>query len=545
MAETQARGRKKVLDILKRVDRICEENKIRYTLLFDTLLSQFEDEGKSDWLNQISIGLLYPDYIKLMELIQADRDGVLYLFNRKSSKDFNALYTQICMESRVKLPEERKKDKPYYDYFIVAYPIMYGGNTLSEYKSLKRKIKYFNSCVEAVAPAPFPRGIKRKIRTIKKEIWYRRRKEKEEEMNEFLDFLSVYGTTPSKYVLIPSMVSLRGIMCLAETYADTIRCQFDGITVSCLQNQGIWLKACYSKIEKEKAMGSTANRAVLEGPETLRRVQMVALENLCEFDRICRKYEIPYILAAGTLLGAVRHKGFIPWDDDIDVFMLNEEWKKFEQAAKEEMDQTKFFLRTQETDIDNNLVLYQIKRNRTMYIKGGREQFNTHRGIAIDIIPFFNSPKSRIIFFLQDRICHFLKTMTWAHMGSGSEKKKIRRAYYELLAKVSNKKSYGAFYRMANLVKKPGPYLTYLCMIRNPYKKGFNQRKYFEDICEVEFEGHKFPAPREYDDFLQHSYGKDYMKLPLPRHRVNHHLPYKIQLDGLYEYLSSTNEKTF
>ncbi len=536
MTETQPRGRKKVLDILKIVNRICEENKIQYTLLFDTLLSQSEEEGKSDWLKNISIGLLYPDYIKLMELIQDDRDGVLYLFNRKSSKDFNALYTHICMESRVKLPEERKKDKPYYDYFIVAYPVIYGGNTLSEYNSLKRKIKYYNSCLEAVAPVPFQKGIKKNLRSLKKRIWCRRKREKEQEMSEFFKFLSVYGAIPSKYVLIPSVISLNGIMCLAETYRNTIRCRFDGIDVYCLKEKGRWLKDCYSKSEKERVMGNIANRAILEGPETIRRVQLVALENLCEFDRICRKYEIPYILAAGTLLGAVRHKGFIPWDDDIDIFILNDEWIKFEKAAKKEMDQSKFFLRTQETDIDNNLVLYQIKRNRTTYIKGGREQFNTHRGIAIDIIPFFNSPRSRILFFLQDKICRFFKTMTWAHMGSGSEKKKILRAYYKLLTKVSNKKSYGAFYRMANLVKEPGPYLTYLCVIRNPYKKGFNQRKYFEDICEVEFEGHKFPAPREYDDFLQHCYGKDYMKLPLPRQRVNHHLPDKIQLDGLYEY---------
>lgn len=262
---------------------------------------------------------------------------------------------------------------------------------------------------------------------------------------------------------------------------------------------------------------------------------MVALEILCEFDRVCKAHNIKYILAAGTLLGAVRHQGFIPWDDDIDVFMLNEEWLKFEKVAETELDQERFFLRTQKTDQDDNLVFGQIKRNGTVYVKDGRSAFNTHKGIAIDILPFYNSPDSRIMFEIQNALCSFFKTMTWAHMGSGSERNWLKRKYYECIAKVSNKKSYQLYYKWANMVKDRKDFLAYFLWL-NPYHRGFNQRKYFENLCEIEFEGHRFPAPQEYDEFLRFLYGDDYGKLPKPQNRINHHLPADIELNGLYEY---------
>ena len=78
--------------------------------------------------------------------------------------------------------------------------------------------------------------------------------------------------------------------------------------------------------------------------KTLRQLQMIELEMLIEVDRICKKCEIKYNIIAGTLLGAVRHGGFIPWDDDADVAMLRPEYEKFRNACKTELDTSRFYL---------------------------------------------------------------------------------------------------------------------------------------------------------------------------------------------------------
>ena len=84
--------------------------------------------------------------------------------------------------------------------------------------------------------------------------------------------------------------------------------------------------------------------------DLLQRLRPLWLDMLLEVDRICRKHNIKYSLDGGTLLGCIRHKGFIPWDDDVDVIMLREEYEKFVAVCKNELDTEKFFLQDFRTD---------------------------------------------------------------------------------------------------------------------------------------------------------------------------------------------------
>lgn len=115
----QFKGRKYTRNILKKVDTICRENKLSYTLLFTTLLSQYEEQKEANWLSDITIGMLYADYLKLVTILEKGVDPDLYVLNKEKDPSFNALYSYICMRSMVKLPEDRSKDHMYYDYLYV------------------------------------------------------------------------------------------------------------------------------------------------------------------------------------------------------------------------------------------------------------------------------------------------------------------------------------------------------------------------------------------------------------------------------------------
>ena len=122
---------------------------------------------------------------------------------------------------------------------------------------------------------------------------------------------------------------------------------------------------------------------------TLRDVQKVQLEILLEFDRICRKHGLKYLLFAGTLLGAVRHKGFIPWDDDIDVCMLRGDYERFLTVCKDELS-AELFLQTTDTDREYPLQFAKLRKNNTRFVEKSMSDLKIHHGVFIDIFPLDN-----------------------------------------------------------------------------------------------------------------------------------------------------------
>ena len=116
----------------------------------------------------------------------------------------------------------------------------------------------------------------------------------------------------------------------------------------------------------------------------LRKAQMVMLTILIEFDKICEKHKIMYWIDYGTLLGAIRHKGFIPWDDDIDISIPRKEYNRLLHVIESELPETMFF-QTKKTDptFCNNIARIRDKNSimHVDYYKG------EHSGIFIDIFP--------------------------------------------------------------------------------------------------------------------------------------------------------------
>ena len=129
----------------------------------------------------------------------------------------------------------------------------------------------------------------------------------------------------------------------------------------------------------------------------LRALQLIELEGLKEIDRICRKYNIKYSLGGGTCLGQVRHGGFIPWDDDIDIDMTTENYRKFLEVAQKELNPNKFFLRCTYSDKKHLRSTARLELKYTnIAIKNWQKQ-NMHVGIFIDIFEWSYLPNNRFL----------------------------------------------------------------------------------------------------------------------------------------------------
>ena len=123
-----------------------------------------------------------------------------------------------------------------------------------------------------------------------------------------------------------------------------------------------------------------------------KQIQNILLSILKDFDSFCKENDIKYFVVAGTALGVVRHKGFIPWDDDIDVGMDHHNYQKFLKLAKNNMNSQKYFVQNYDTEKNINNTYTKIRLNNSIYCEKSAKKMNIHKGFWIDIFPFYNIP---------------------------------------------------------------------------------------------------------------------------------------------------------
>lgn len=256
--------------------------------------------------------------------------------------------------------------------------------------------------------------------------------------------------------------------------------------------------------------------------EELKQLQRVELEMLIEVDRICRKYDIKYSLDGGTLLGAVRHKGFIPWDDDIDLIMLREEYVKFKKACEEELDTTRFFLQDYQTDIHYRWGYEKIRRNNTRFIRKGQEHLKQHPGVFIDIFVADNVPDNYFIRRVHYFLCFLIRKTLYSEVGKQSDVNGFLKMVYTLLSKIPRDRVFDVRNWLADVSNKKRTELISHYTLQYPKSCKYGlPRLCFDEFIEVEFEGRKFPGFKNYDIYLSRHYG-DYMKLPPEEDRIPH-----------------------
>lgn len=262
----------------------------------------------------------------------------------------------------------------------------------------------------------------------------------------------------------------------------------------------------------------------------LDELKIVELDILKQFIKVCDKLKINYFLAGGTLIGAVRHKGFIPWDDDIDVCMLREDYDKFIKEAQKHLPKN-YFLQTYETDKNYLNCFSKIRNSDTTFIETSVNSIDMNHGIYIDIFPLDNLYK---INSLKEKLIHF---KLYEHYYSNS--KKLTHKLFLLLSKIIyRRKSKLQLCKLKDKIykQKNNSKTEKIVCYSGAWglKKESHLKEDFEDFTIVDFEGIKVKAPIGYDRVLRDTYG-DYMKLPPKEKRIAHH--YADVIDTKKSYL--------
>ena len=257
--------------------------------------------------------------------------------------------------------------------------------------------------------------------------------------------------------------------------------------------------------------------------------QQALLVLLQEFDRVCAQLDIPYVLFAGTMLGAVRHRGFIPWDDDLDVMMLRQDYERFLREADTVLDRETFFLQKEFSD-HWPMFFSKLRLNGTTCL----EKFHPrdpqiHQGIYMDIFPCdaaFGSELGRKLQFLASKVV-IAKALDRRGYDTDSRKKKLFMALCRLLPG----RPFLALTRGGS--KNSGMVHSFLGAASG-YEKNIYPKVYFEERTQGEFEGGTYPISAHYDPLLRTLYA-DYMRLPPPEERACKQHAILIDLNRSYE----------
>ncbi|MBD5583550.1 MAG: LicD family protein [Clostridia bacterium] len=253
----------------------------------------------------------------------------------------------------------------------------------------------------------------------------------------------------------------------------------------------------------------------------LEHLQKVILSLTKDIDRLCRANNIQYYLLGGSCIGAIRHKGFIPWDDDLDIIMSRENYDKFLQICNKELNKEKYYLQEGLKDWPLNFSKIRLKDT---YLHEPEDDYapTDKHGIYVDIFFMENVPDSNFLssiqyFLSKVNLCYLLSKRKYL---SASKKQKIlmilsapmkvdiiRKWVYKILKNLSKKPSsrYGFYYG------------------RTRFRTSITPKSIFGIPKYVQFEDTTLPVPEKTHEYLTQMFG-DYMKLPPENQRKGQHL---------------------
>lgn len=284
----------------------------------------------------------------------------------------------------------------------------------------------------------------------------------------------------------------------------------------------------------------------------LRKLQLLQLDILKELDRICRKNDITYSICGGTLLGAVRHKGFIPWDDDVDIAMLRGDYNRFYEVCKTELN-PKYYAQSLKTDSEYRWGYGRILLNGTEFVRCGQEHLKARTGVFIDIIPCDSLSDNIFVRKIQRGLAFVMRKMLYAPVGAAAFSGTMRGTGFWMMSCFSRKIPefiLGVIHRLSP--KEDTVFVEYYSLMsfreyekRRVGKKVYRRKKrqlntmpprerllydpnaggikreWFHKTKNILFEDFYAAAVEDYDGWLTYEYG-NYMELPPIEEQIPH-----------------------
>lgn len=277
----------------------------------------------------------------------------------------------------------------------------------------------------------------------------------------------------------------------------------------------------------------------------LKDLQHTQYYMLCKLNDICEMLGVNLILGCGTLLGAIRHNGFIPWDDDIDVLMSNSDFKKLKKYFNKHNNHIDgLFFADYSTDHETIHFLPRIRLDGTYVDEYATDELNINKGLWLDIFVFCDCASNNKLLEIQKKL---LGTVFMLHEKYLNRYKRRHNIWFQ------NTRIYDISEKMPEIlrIKLISLLRAIICLLGNKNDKLFNicmhtdhrviPRRFIEELDEHIFETRTFKIPKDYDSYLKLYYGNNYMT-PLVSHS---HFPLDTVIfpEEIFEKINEFTEK--
>ena len=262
--------------------------------------------------------------------------------------------------------------------------------------------------------------------------------------------------------------------------------------------------------------------------EELCRIQEIQRELIREVQRICKKNNIHFGMVGGTMLGAIRHHGYIPWDDDADIGFLRSEYEKFREACKTDLDQERFYIQDLRDTEGYRWGYGKLRRKGTTFLRLNQEFMPYEQGISIDLMPFDNVPDNEIQRRIHFFRCFLYRKIFWSEVGKTTEKNRFIRFIYKLLNLIPLNFVINSYQKFIDKGQKRLTKLVRILTFPTPKHVYGYKREWYTNLAIYKFDDLKLPGARDYDGYLKVKYG-DYMKMP-PENKRKVHPVSKLEL---------------